>query len=387
MGRIWFFSIPAHGHVNPTLPVVRELTARGHAVRYYEVTEFREKIETAGAEFADVEPYMPPAPEDIDKVAGKDFAALIEMVADMTIALDERIAKDIAAARPDVIVYDSVCFWGRLLAEKHGIPAICSTTTMAFNNESAKLMKKGIGEIVRMILGMPRIEKKMQMLRDNGYDVPDFVSVVGNDPKRDTIVYTSRGFQPCAESFGESYAFVGPTAMRLPVPEEKRKRPQVYVSLGTVLHDNPAFYRACVNALAGMDVDAILSVGQKVNIAAMGALPENVRVYPRVNQMQVLSESDVFLTHCGMNSVQESLLSGVPMVLFPQHSEERAVAIRAEQLGAGVMLKRANARGIRRAIETVLEDASYRESAQRIRKDFLNCGGEREAAAFIEERM
>jgi len=134
-------------------------------------------------------------------------------------------------------------------------------------------------------------------------------------------------------------------------------------------------------------VDAILSVGQKVNIAAMGALPENVRVYPRVNQMQVLSESDVFLTHCGMNSVQESLLSGVPMVLFPQHSEERAVAIRAEQLGAGVMLKRANARGIRRAIETVLEDASYRESAQRIRKDFLNCGGEREAAAFIEERM
>ena len=34
---IWFFCIPAHGHVNPTLPVVRELTRRGHSVRYYEV--------------------------------------------------------------------------------------------------------------------------------------------------------------------------------------------------------------------------------------------------------------------------------------------------------------------------------------------------------------
>ena len=102
MGRIWFFSIPAHGHVNPTLPVVRELTARGHAVRYYEVQEFREKIEAAGAEFVDVEPYIPPAPEDIDKVAGKDFAALIEMVADTAIALDARIAEDVQAARPDV---------------------------------------------------------------------------------------------------------------------------------------------------------------------------------------------------------------------------------------------------------------------------------------------
>ena len=35
MYRIAFFSIYAHGHTNPTLPVVRELTCRGHQVRYY----------------------------------------------------------------------------------------------------------------------------------------------------------------------------------------------------------------------------------------------------------------------------------------------------------------------------------------------------------------
>ena len=63
MARIFFFSIPAHGHVNPTLPLVRELTARGHRVIYYETEEFREKIEKAGAEFISIEPYMPPAPE------------------------------------------------------------------------------------------------------------------------------------------------------------------------------------------------------------------------------------------------------------------------------------------------------------------------------------
>lgn len=387
MGRIWFFSIPAHGHVNPTLPVVRALVRGGHAVRYYEVEEFREKIEAAGAEFVSVEPYMPPAREDIDKVAGKDFAALIEMVADTTVGLDARIEQDIGEGRPDVIVYDSVCFWGKLLAKKHGVPAVCSTTTMAFNKETAKLMKQGIGEIVRMILGMPRIEKKLQMLRDHGYDVPDFVSVIGNDEKTDTIVYTSRGFQPSAALFGENYAFVGPTAARMESCGEKCRRPQVYVSLGTVLHDNPSFYGACVRALSGMDVDAVLSVGAKTDIAALGKLPQNVRVYPRVDQMQVLAASDVFLTHCGMNSVQESLLCGVPMVLFPQHSEENAVAIRTEQLGAGVRLKRASARAIRKVIETVLADSSYRENAQRMRADFLACGGAEEAAAFIESRM
>jgi len=74
---IFFFSIPAHGHVNPTLPVVSELVSRGHAVRYYETPEFRERIEAAGAQFVDISPYMPPAPGNIDKVAGRDFASLI----------------------------------------------------------------------------------------------------------------------------------------------------------------------------------------------------------------------------------------------------------------------------------------------------------------------
>ena len=39
--NIAFFCIPAHGHTNPTLAVVRELTARGHTVRYYTTEAFR----------------------------------------------------------------------------------------------------------------------------------------------------------------------------------------------------------------------------------------------------------------------------------------------------------------------------------------------------------
>ena len=51
MSRIVFFSIPGHGHTNPTLGVVRELTALGHEVLYYSYKPFREKIEEAGARF------------------------------------------------------------------------------------------------------------------------------------------------------------------------------------------------------------------------------------------------------------------------------------------------------------------------------------------------
>lgn len=386
MACIFFFSIPAHGHVNPTLPLVQELTARGHRVIYYETEEFRQKIETAGAEFISIEPYMPPAPENVGKVAGKDFAALMEMVSSTTISLDSRIAEDIAREKPALIVGDSVCFWGRLLAQKYGVPFVCSTTTFAFNRHTAQRMKQGLMEIIRMMTGMPRIEKSMQCLRDHGYPVGSFTDVIGNDETTDTIVYTSRSFQPETHTFGENYAFVGPSVAAR-YPRKPHARPLVYISLGTVLHNAPGFYKRCIRALENMDCDAVLSIGSAVDPASLGPLPGNVQIYPRVNQLETLASADVFLTHCGMNSVSESLLCGTPLVLYPQHSEEEAVAGRAEELNAGLRLKRASVRGIRRALETVLADSQYRQAAQIIAENFSQCGGAKQAADFIEKRI
>ena len=386
MACIFFFSIPAHGHVNPTLPVVRELSARGHRVIYYETEEFQAKIDAAGAEFISIEPYMPPAPKNIDRIAGKDFAALIAMVTDTTLTLDDRIARDIAAHKPAVIVGDSVCFWGKLLARKYSVPFVCSTTTFAFNQHTAKRMRQRPAEIIRMILGMPRIEKSLKRLRDHGYDVSSFIDIIGNDAQTDTIVYTSRRFQPSSETFGESYAFVGPSVAAR-YPRKQHARPLVYISLGTVLHNAPQFYRRCIRALESMACDAVISIGHTVDPASLGQLPQNVQVFPRVNQLEILASADVFLTHCGMNSVSESLLCGVPMVLFPQHSEEEAIAGRVEELGAGLRLKRATAKDIRRALETVLSQSAYKDAAQAIAQDFAQCGGAKDAADFIEARI
>ena len=55
--KIVFFCIPAHGHTNPTLGVVRELTGRGHQVWYYSYLAFREQIEEAGAKFIACDEY------------------------------------------------------------------------------------------------------------------------------------------------------------------------------------------------------------------------------------------------------------------------------------------------------------------------------------------
>lgn len=48
--HIAMFSIAAHGHVNPSLEVIRELVARGHRVTYAVPPVLADKVAATGAE-------------------------------------------------------------------------------------------------------------------------------------------------------------------------------------------------------------------------------------------------------------------------------------------------------------------------------------------------
>ncbi len=263
MSKIVFFCIPAYGHTNPTIPVVQELTKKGHEVWYYSFDMFREKIESAGARFISCDKYLPELRPEDEKKVGKDFAALIEMVADSTINLDKKVCQELQKFKPDCIVSDSVCFWGKLFAAKLNIKYVCSTTTFAFNQYTAKLMKPGIVEFMRSIAGMPRINKKMELLKANGYEVKNFVSIIQNDNETNTVVYTSKEFQPMSETFSNKYAFVGPSVAEAESEELKSEKKTVYISLGTVLNKNNNFYKNCIEALKECNLNVIMSVGGK----------------------------------------------------------------------------------------------------------------------------
>ncbi|MDD6614839.1 MAG: glycosyltransferase, partial [Lachnospiraceae bacterium] len=104
-----------------------------------------------------------------------------------------------------------------------------------------------------------------------------------------------------------------------------------------------------------------------------------------VDQMAVLANTDVFLTHCGMNSISESLYMGVPVVMYPQTGEQKAVARRTFEMGAGVYLKEESKEEIQKALRIILEDSSYKDNAMKMRHDFRNCSGAAGAADFIEK--
>lgn len=198
-----------------------------------------------------------------------------------------------------------------------------------------------------------------------------------------TIVYTSKEFQPRVETFSSKYSFVGPSISKVIVESKERKKKLIYISLGTINNKNIEFYENCTSAFKDYDVDVIMSVGRNTDIKNLGHIPNNFKVENSVEQIIILQEADVFITHCGMNSVNESLYYGVPMVLFPQHSEQRMVANRVADLGAGLMLKENNTEYIKDAVFKVMNDSEYKQNANRLSKSFYDAGGSKKAADVI----
>ena len=381
--KIAWFCIPAHGHTNPTLGLVKALTESGHEIWYFSFEEFREKIEAAGANFIACDGYDFEMEDkgNADRV-GKDKVYATELLVSSTLALDDMTTRTLEKIKPDVVVSDSVAYWGKLAAMKHGLPYVSSTTTFAFNRYSAKYMKESVWDIVFMLFAMPRINKQLNRLREKGYPVKSLLDIVQNDNETNTIVYTSRYFQPCADTFSKKYHFIGPSIRPITKPVEKTADKTVYISMGTV-NQNREFFRNCINVLKPTGWQVIISMG--TNTDHFEDLPENIQVYESVDQMAVLSIADAFITHCGMNSASEGLYFGVPLVLFPQTSEQGAVAKRVEELGAGVRLKSISGEDVLDALSKVISDPQFKTEAERVSESFKACGGTEEAKAFLEQ--
>lgn len=367
------------------LPVAAELVRRGNTVRFYSFDEFEKKIRATGAEFISCDSFLPKLTKREE--AGLKHVSATEMTIQdirITLTMDEFLDKEFKSFQPDVVYTDSVCFWGKLNAWKHHVPMVVSTSTLAFNQMSSRYIKNSPREMAGLIFGLPKILRELKKLKSRGYHVKSVLSLIQSDNNTDSIVYTSKRFQPYAESFSCHYAFVGPSVSSKALPEKKKKRPLIYISMGTVINDRPDFYDKCTEALKHLNADVIISCGNTANCKEPGELPDNIRMYPHVDQLAVLAKADVFLTHCGMNSVSESLYMAAPMVLYPQTGEQYAVAKRAAELGAGIMLKDDSSKGIRAAVQELLDNKTYKSAAAECSTDFRACPGTSKAAEFIE---
>jgi MGT family glycosyltransferase len=105
-----------------------------------------------------------------------------------------------------------------------------------------------------------------------------------------------------------------------------------------------------------------------------------------VPQIEILRRCAAFVTHGGMNSVQEALYHGVPLVMAPQAADQFWISARASELGAALVLDplRMEAGALRGSVAKILGATRYTAAAARIGGSLRAAGGHRRAAGKIQ---
>lgn len=389
MATLLFFNHPAHGHTNPTLPLVTELVRRGQRVVYYSSEDFQQAIEQTGATFRS---YGEAFPFDAARAPENQFTVLLEHLQASKLIL-ERLLPSIRAERPDAILYDQLAVWGPYLAQILNVPTICSVSMFVITprmiiSDPAQIRNRLIsGTLVRRMRQLSaQISATYQVRNVSLFDL-------ANNRGQLNIVYTSRAFQPDSNSFDETCQFVGPSllsranAPAFPYEKLDPEMPLIYISLGTLFNAHPEFYRHALAAFAQSPYQIVLSLGYKTPLAALGDLPAHVIVQPSVPQLEILQRAALFLTHGGMNSVSEALYYGVPLLCIPQSADQPWVAKRVVQLGAGKMLWRSgiHPRRLRSLADEILAHPLYAQASARLGKTLREAGGYMRAADEIQQ--
>jgi len=386
MSKVLFINGSVHGHINPTLPLVKELVHRGEEVFYFTTAQFKEKVIAAGAVYVDAGEKFTEFNNNYRPSGSHPFYVLIDYILQtdevmLPLVLDK--AKEISV---DYIIHDSLFGAGNIVGRRLNKPDICSCTSFAmgrlpipphmlepgFHPELDALYEK-IG-IVSSEWGITKLSIMDIFFKKSGLN----------------IIFTSKEFQPDAGSFDDSFKFVGASIAQrhetigFPI-EELEEKAVVYISMGTINNNFAGFYKKCIEAFTETDYKIVLSIGQKTDIAELGRIPNNFIVKRYVPQLDVLKKTGIFISHGGLNSVNEALYYGVPVIAIPQANDQFMVSRQLAAVGAGLSLKMEDITPqlLKESVDKILRDASYKAASRKVGESFRAAGGYEAAADYI----
>ncbi|MED6130800.1 hypothetical protein PIB30_003819 [Stylosanthes scabra] len=163
--------------------------------------------------------------------------------------------------------------------------------------------------------------------------------------------------------------------------DSKAEMSVVYISFGSFFKISKRQREEIAMALLECGRPFLWVMKEEEELSCMEELREKGKIVKWCSQVQVLSHGSVgcFVTHCGWNSTLESVVCGVPVVAFPQWSDQmtnaklieqvwkigvRVVAVEDEEEEGGGIVKGGE---IKKCVEVVME--SNGEKAKEMREN------------------
>ena len=276
----------------------------------------------------------------------------------------------------DYLLYDSF-FDGNEINKIFKIPNIVAVYVFPVG-EMTPLVKNKLS--FRMLSINP-INKKYNL------NLRDFIIIHYKGEAKYKLMLTSKLFHVESKIIDDSFYFIGPSIEERPTDksfifQKDENKKLIYIYLGTIFNKCTEFYKKCIEAFGNLkEFQIIISIGKSLNIKDLGELPKNIYFYNYVPQLQVLKIADIFITHGGINSINEGiLLNKLPLIVVPQELDQFDNAKQIEKFGAGIALdgKNINQEILKNSVFEILKNENkYKIGIETIAKSFKEAREER----------
>jgi len=403
------------GNTPPMLALVRRVVQRGHAVRVLGDPCNREEVEATGASFAS----WTRAPRRSDKSPASDPLrdwevtspqAVIGRLRDRlfvgpSLAYAQDVLSELERFRADAIVTSEMLLGPMAAAEAAGIPCVAlSANVYLFPRPGVPPFGPGLlpsttawGHVRDWVVSMVA----MRAFAKGTAAFNETRRALGLDPVRHPfdqlqrvalhLMLTSAAFDFQSTEPSEKIVYAGAELddppwtqpWRSPWPPDDR-RPLVLVGFSTTFQNQADALRRAIEALASLDVRAVVTAGPSIDVATLPSAP-HVHVCQSAPHSELLREAAVVVTHAGHGTVIRALAAGVPLVCMPMGRDQNDTAARVVHHGAGVRVSAGAAPGkIRHAIEEILADSHYRERARTLGEQIVRDARDSRAVALLE---
>ncbi|XP_044959114.1 UDP-glycosyltransferase 90A1-like [Hordeum vulgare subsp. vulgare] len=371
--HVAMFPFMAKGHAMPLLHLARLLLGRrlASAVTFFTTPRnaafIRAGLAGAGAEAAVVElpfPSEQDAPQSTDELPSSTrLVDFVTAVAALQPAFADALAR--IEPRPDLLVHDGFLRWAKDIADELGMPRLVTFGFGGFATYVSRAVTEHRPHAHVSSPSEPFLVHGLPNLRLTKADLnPPFDDPEPSGPHWDFIcknrisMYSSRGI--IVNSFHELESVyidlwnrefdikmwpIGPLCLAASKPAVQTKddleisewldsrlaldRPVLYVAFGSQAELSRAQLEEIAVGLDNSGVDFLWVVRSKWlcsdyrfddRFGDRGKVVEGF-----INQLGVLSHKSVkgFFTHCGWNSVLESIAMGVPILAFPMAAEQK----------------------------------------------------------------
>jgi len=404
--RIVLVTLPALGHLNPLAYVGAELSRRGHIVFLASCAfiepKVRKKLDSLGIRFVACA-----GGAELQAEWDEHFAEdrCLTAYHSSLMAMKQDIVQKVRPLKPDAIVTDFFTPIGASLGDACGVPVAVNFADPVFLRRAGPSpgatfpLRQATAGMIGM--GLPRSECPA-MFRLNEFICTSIYtrrcivnSFLGMEPPTSwppTVTFTG---VPAARPDASPLSATSDGAINTWLDEARAEgRRILYVAFGSQLEAADWQLRALYEGLSALPNVAVawsLRPTQQAKLPVpVAQLPRFFLVkewYPQAEMLR-LEEVAVFVTHCGWNSVNESLAVAKPMLGVPFYGDQPTNAARLQELRVAerVPAPRLSASALTNALRKMLDGyESYAEAARKLQAALLASGGGPQCADVVEE--